>query len=101
MIGQDTKKPNRLDNELAVLFGRSVLAEAQRLKDGEWPIHLDIDPDVIVEATRQLTAERGHPERQRAIVQGMDEETALTLCCWLRETSYGPRLIRRARLESV
>lgn len=100
MTGKVTKA-QRLDSELAVLFGRSVLTEAQRLRDGDWPIHLDIDTELIVEATRQLMAERGHPERQRAIVQGMDEETALTLCCWLRESSYGPRLIRRARLESV
>lgn len=101
MTGKATKKPNRLDSELAVLFGREVLAEAQRLKGGEWPLHLDIDPDLILEASRQLLAEKGHPDRQRAIVQGMDEETALVLCCWLRESEFGPRLIRRARLELV
>lgn len=70
-----------LDAELAVLFGRQVVAQSKqvRLED------MAIEAELVAEGARQLREAGGQPVRQRAIVQAMDEDTALALCKWIRE----------------
>jgi hypothetical protein len=77
--------------DLLSLFGRWTLAEAEctRLED------LQIDADRVAEAARQVIAERGDPERQRAIVAAMDDKTALALCIWLRDPAKAADLLAR------
>jgi hypothetical protein len=85
-----------LDAELAGLFGRWTFATAQvrRLDD------LNIDPDVIEAAAQRIIDERGHPERQRAIVDALDEDTAVALCIWLRDPANASGLLKQARATS-
>jgi hypothetical protein len=85
-----------LDSELAGLFGRWTFATAQvrRLDD------LNIDPDVIAAAAQRIIDERGHPERQRAIVDALDEDTAVALCIWLRDPANASGLLKQARATS-
>jgi hypothetical protein len=85
-----------LDSELAGLFGRWTFATAQvrRLDD------LNIDPDVIEAAAQRIIDERGHPERQRAIVDALDEDTAVALCIWLRDPANASGLLKQARATS-
>lgn len=84
-----------LDAELAVLFGREVLAQAKQV-----PLDaLEVDAELVAEGARQLRQAGGQPVRQRAIVQAMDEETALALCKWCREPDMGYRLQAQAGLD--
>jgi hypothetical protein len=85
-----------LDSELAGLFGRWTFATAQvrRLDD------LNIDPDAIAAAAQRIIDERGHPERQRAIVDALDEDTAVALCIWLRDPANASGLLKQARATS-
>jgi hypothetical protein len=82
-----------IDAELTGLFGRWTFAAAQvkRLDD------LKIDPDAIKAAAHLVIKERGHPERQRAIVDSLDEDTAVALCIWLRDPANAADLVEHAR----
>jgi len=75
------------------LFGRWTFAAAQvnRLYD------LNIDPEVIKAAAHLVIKERGHPERQRAIVDALDDDTAVALCIWLRDPENAAGLLKQAR----
>ena len=75
---------SRLDKELACLFGRQVVADCKKLKLEE----VALEADLVAEGARQLIAAEGNPKQQRAIVRAMDEETALTLCRWIREPNF-------------
>jgi hypothetical protein len=81
-----------IDSELTGLFGRWTFATAQvrRLDD------LKIDPDAIKAAAHLIIKERGNPERQRAIVNAMDEDTAVALCIWLRDPANASGLLDHA-----
>lgn len=75
---------SRLDKELACLFGRQVVADCKKLKLEE----VALEAGLVAEGARQLIAAEGNPKQQRAIVRAMDEETALTLCRWIREPNF-------------
>jgi hypothetical protein len=82
-----------IDSELAGLFGRWTFAAAQvkRLDD------LNVDPDAIKAAAHRIIEERGRPERQRAIVDALDDDTAVALCIWLRDPANAAGLLKHAR----
>jgi hypothetical protein len=85
-----------IDSELAGLFGRWTFAAAQvrRLDD------LKVDPASVQAAAHEIIKERGHPERQRAIVDALDEDTAVALCIWLRDPANASGLLKQARAKS-
>jgi len=82
-----------IDSELAGLFGRWTCAAAQvrRLDD------LNVDPDAVKAAAHLIIKERGHPERQRSIVDALDDDTAVALCIWLRDPANAAGLLKQAR----
>ena len=82
-----------IDSELTGLFGRWTFAAAQvrRLDD------LNVDPDAVKAAANSIIKERGHPERQRAIVDALDDDTAVALCIWLRNPENAAALLKQAR----
>ena len=82
-----------IDSELVGLFGRWTLATAQvkRLDD------LNIDPEVIRKAALLIIEDRGRPERQRAIVDALDEDTAVAVCIWLRDPANASSFLKHAR----
>jgi len=82
-----------IDAELAGLFGRWTFASAQVRRLDE----LNVDPDVIKAAANLIIKERGHPERQRAIVDALDDDTAVALCIWLRDPANASGLLKQAR----
>ena len=43
-----------------------------------------MDAELVAEGARQLLEQMGRPAEQRKIVQGMDNDTALALCKWVR-----------------
>jgi len=83
---------NRIDAELVGIFGRWTLASAQctRLED------LKVDPERIRQAAQAVMDERGHPERQKALIDEMDEPTAVALCIWLRDPAKSAELVKLA-----
>ncbi|MBK9246126.1 MAG: hypothetical protein IPM30_15030 [Burkholderiales bacterium] len=85
-----------IDSELTALFGRWTFATAQvkRLDD------LNVDPDAVKAAARLIVEERGHPERQREIVDALDDDTAVALCIWLRDPQNASGLIKQARAKA-
>ena len=74
---------SRLDAELAVLFGRSTLEQAKRVSIED----LMPEAELVAEGARQLREAQGQPIKQREIVAGMDEDTALALCGWIRHAT--------------
>jgi hypothetical protein len=82
-----------IDSELLGLFGRWTVATAQvkRLDD------LNMDLDAVRKAAQLIIDDRGHPERQRAIVDALDEDTAVALCIWLRDPANASSLLEHAR----
>ncbi len=82
-----------IDSELTGLFGRWTFAAAQVRRLDE----LDVDPEAIKAAAHLIIKERGHPERQRAIVDALDDDTAVALCNWLRDPANASGLLKHAR----
>ena len=82
-----------IDAELTGLFGRWTFAAAQVRRLDE----LNVDPDAVKAAAHLIIKERGHPERQRAIVDALDEDTAVALCIWLRDPANASGLLEHAR----
>jgi hypothetical protein len=82
-----------VDSELIGLFGRWTFATAQvrRLEE------LTVDPDAVQAAARQVIEQRNNPERQREIVNALDEDTAVALCLWLRDPANASGLLEQAR----
>jgi hypothetical protein len=82
-----------IDSELIGLFGRWTFASAQvkRLEE------LKVDPDAVKAVARQVIEQRDNPERQRAIVDALDEDTAVALCLWLRDPANASGLLEQAR----
>jgi hypothetical protein len=81
-----------IDSELSGLFGRWTFAAAQVRRLDE----LKIDLDVVKAAAQSVIKERGYPERQRAIVDALDEDTAVALCIWLRDPANAPTFLEHA-----
>ena len=44
--------------------------------------------------------ERGHPDRQRAFVDALDEDTAVAVCIWLRDPANASSLLKHARAKA-
>jgi len=82
-----------IDAELTGLFGRWTFAAAQVRRLDE----LNVDPDAVTAAAHLIIKERGHPERQRAIVDALDDDTAVALCIWLRDPANASGLLEHAR----
>ena len=84
-------KAGQLDRELACLFGRQVVKQSRliRLED------MALEAELVAEGARQLRERQGRPAEQRAIVQAMDEDTALALCRWIQEPESMARLISK------
>lgn len=82
-----------VDSELIGLFGRWTFATAQvkRLEE------LKVDPEAVKAAARQVIEQRDDPERQRALVNALDEDTAVALCLWLRDPANASDLLEQAR----
>ncbi len=85
-----------IDSELARLFGRWTFATAQVKRLGD----LNIDLEVIKAAAQRVIKERGHPERPRAMVDALDEDTAVALCIWLRDPANASALLKHAKETS-
>ena len=51
--------------------------------------------ELVAEGARQIREQSGHPERQRAIIEAMDEDTALSLCKWILEPDCMTRFIAK------
>jgi hypothetical protein len=83
---------NKIDTELVGIFGRWTMASAQctRLED------LQVDPDRIRQAAQAVMDQRGHPERQKALIDEMDDNTAVALCIWLRDPTKAAELVKLA-----
>ena len=85
-----------IDSELSGLFGRWTFAAAQVKRLDE----LKFDLDAVKAAAQSVIKERGHPERQRAIVDALDEDTAIALCNWLRDPANASTLLEHAEATS-
>lgn len=81
-----------IDSELSGLFGRWTFAAAQVKRLDQ----LKVDLDAVKAAAQAVIKERGHPERQRALVDALDEDTATALCIWLRDPANASTLLEHA-----
>ena len=86
---------SEIDTELMNLFGRWTFASAQVKRRDE----LNVDQQAVEAAARQVLAALGQPEQQRAIVDALDEDTALALCLWLRDPANATSLLKQARAK--
>jgi hypothetical protein len=86
---------SEIDAELMNLFGRWTFASAQVKRRDE----LKVDQETVEAAARQVIAARGQLEQQRAIVDALDEDTALALCLWLRDPANANSLLKQARAK--
>ena len=84
-----------VDAELMSLFGRWTFATAQVKRLDE----LNVDVSAIKLAAQRVIAERGSLERQRAIVDAMDEDTAVALCIWLRDPANASDLLKQTQAK--
>ena len=88
---QGSSKGISLDSEAVSLFGRQIYEQAKRVSiEG-----MAIEAELVAEGARQLKQAKGQPDRQRAIVGAMDDETALALCRWIIEPQCMARFIAR------
>ena len=78
------KQESRLEHELAFLFGKEVVERSQKISLDQ----MYIEADLVAEGARQLLEHTGHPEAQRRIVEGMDDDTAMALCKWIGEALW-------------
>lgn len=85
-----------IDSQLTGLFGRWTFAAAQvrRLDD------LNVDPEAVKAAAHSIIKERGQPDRQRAIVDALDDDMAVALCIWLRDPANAAGLLKQARAKT-
>ncbi len=74
-------KGSRLDSEAICLFGRQVVEQAKRVSLNQ----MAIEAELVAEGARQLRQASGQPDRQRAIIGAMNDETVLALCRWIIE----------------
>lgn len=86
MMGSRFHKPTKqqdssLTQEAICLFGRQTVEQAKRMR----PDEMAIEAELVAEGARQLRQQAGQPDRQRAIIRAMDEETAAALCRWILE----------------
>lgn len=82
-----------LYSEAVSLFGRQIVEMAEAVDINQ----LAIEADLVAEGARQLREQAGHPERQRAIITAMDDETAMALCRWIIDPGCMAAFIARGR----
>lgn len=75
------RQVSRLDMEAVSLFGKRLVQQSKELRVED----LAIEAGQVAEGVRQLREQSGRPDRQRAIIEAMDETTALALCKWICE----------------
>lgn len=75
------KKESRLENELCFLFGKQVAEQSKKINTDQ----IYIETDLIAEGARQLLEHTEQPEAQRRIIDGMDNDTSMALCQWIRK----------------
>lgn len=91
LIPQGNRKGSRLDSEAICLFGRQIVEQSKRVSLDA----LAIEAEQVAEGARQLRQQAGNPDRQRAIIRAMDDETALALCRWILEPQCMAAFIAR------
>lgn len=91
LIPQGNRKGSSLDSEAVSLFGRQIVEQAKRVSINQ----MVIEAELVAEGARQLRQQAGHPDRQRAIISAMDEDTALALCRWIIEPKCMAAFIAR------
>ncbi len=75
------RRDSSLTQEAICLFGRQTVEQAKRMR----PDEVAVEAELVAEGARQLRQQVGHPDKQRAIIRAMDEETAAALCRWIIE----------------
>ena len=85
------RKGSRLDREAVSLFGRELVEQSKHVTIEA----MAIEAELVAEGARQLRQQMGKPDRQRAIIKAMDEETALALCKWICEPTCMAGFIAR------
>ena len=93
MVGAETGRGCPRATGLRGLGGRLARPAAQVRRLDE----LNVDPDAVKAAAQSIIKERGHPERQRAIVDALDDDTAVALCIWLRDPANAAGLLEQAK----
>ena len=71
-----------LRSELSALFGTTTLHQAERIEPDQ------VDALAVEEAAGALLRLRGQPDKQAALVQAMQPQTAAALCRWLGDPSF-------------
>lgn len=79
MANNNSGLNRRVYKEAICLFGRQTVNHCRNLSSEV----LATEAEQVVETARQLRHVSGQPEKQRTIIQGMDELTVLALCRWL------------------
>lgn len=75
------KQESRLENELSFLFGKQVVEQSKKINIEQ----MYAETDLVAEGARQLLEHTEQPEVQRWIIDGMDNDTAMALCKWIRK----------------
>jgi hypothetical protein len=83
----------QLDDGLAFVFGTSLIDSSKRMSLEQ----MADEAEQVAEGARQMRLHQGHPEQQRRIVQGMDEEAAAALCKWIREPEAASKVLMALR----
>lgn len=83
----------QLDDGLAFVFGKSVIASSKRMSLEQ----MADEAELVAEGARQLRMYQGQPEQQRQIVQAMAEGTAAALCKWIREPEAASKVLKAIR----
>jgi hypothetical protein len=91
-IGSKSGMNGRLDMEAVSLFGRQIVEQCKRVSIEV----MAVEADLVAEGARQLRQASGQPDKQRAIIKAMDDETALALCRWIVEPQCMAGFIARA-----
>ena len=86
---------SEIDADLMNLCGRWTFASAQVRRREE----LKVDQQAVEAAAQQVIAARGKIDKQREIVDALDEDTALALCLWLRDPANATNLLKQARAK--
>lgn len=84
-------REQRIDNELAALFGRDLVEQAKQTD----PADLLLSDSLMVEvytAADELLARAGEPVAQRSVVRRLSEGTRLVLCMWIHDLDLAAKI---------
>lgn len=79
-----------LNGELALLFGRKVIARVQACD----VVALDFSPADIVTAARELRRLSGQWKAQIAVARCLPEDVQAALCMWLADGALKAKLLQ-------